>query len=50
MITNTVKPFRLNKDLLLKDDPICLETKSFSKKYDATVKAFWKKYDGKTLR
>ena len=37
MITNTVKPFRLNKDLLLKDDPICLETKSFSKKYDATV-------------
>ena len=37
MITNTVKPFRLNKDFLLKDDPICLETKSFSKKYDAAI-------------
>ncbi len=37
MITNTVKPFRLNKGLLLKDDPICLETKIFSKKYGTAV-------------
>ena len=37
MTTNTVKPFRLNKGLLLKDDPICLETKTFQKKYDTGI-------------
>lgn len=37
MITNTVKPFRLTKELLLKEDPICQETKTFQKKYDAAV-------------
>jgi len=37
MITNTVKPFRLTKEFLLKDDPICRETKTLQKKHDATV-------------
>ena len=37
MTTNTVKPARLTKAILLKDAPICWETKTFQKCYDATV-------------
>ena len=37
MITNTVKPFRLTKEILLKDDPICQETKTFQKRHDTGI-------------